>query len=149
MMNAMPHFGIRIGNVLRKESSIDRLPRFPTVVRAKRSRRRNRNVNTLWILRVENNRVQTHSACAWLPTRSGSMPAQARQLMPAFRAIGRKEERGIFNAGVDSVGVRERRFQVPHALEFPRMLRAVVPLMRVQFGAVRRGCIVDKHVALA
>src|SRR5690242_21189574 len=105
MMNAMPHFGIRIGNVLRKESSIDRLPRFSAIIGAKCSRRRNRNVNPLWIPRVENNRVQTHSACAWLPTRSGSMPAQARQLMPALRAIGRKEERGIFNAGVDSVEI--------------------------------------------
>src|SRR5690242_6309143 len=129
MMNAMPHFGIRIGNVLRRESSIVRLPRFSAIIGAKCSRRRNRNVNPLWIRWVENHRVQTHSACAWLPTRSGSTPAQARQLMPASRAIGRKEERGIFNAGVEGVGVRARRFQPPHALEFPRMLRAVLPLM--------------------
>src|SRR3990172_11845225 len=38
---------------------------------------------------------------------------------------------------------------MPHALEFPRVLRAVVPLVRRQWLAGLRGGIVDELVALA
>ena len=50
--------------------------------------------------------------------------------MPGFAAVGRAEDGGVFDAGVDGVGIGERRLEVPDALEFPRMLRAVVPLVR-------------------
>ena len=51
--------------------------------------------------------------------------------------------------GVDHIGIAQRRLQMPHTLEFPRMLRAVVPLMRGQ--AACRQCIrriVNKLIAL-
>src|ERR1700730_4731016 len=41
------------------------------------------------------------------------------------------------------IGTIERRFEMPDALELPRMLRAVVPLMRA------RHAIVNEFVALA
>ena len=37
---------------------------------------------------------------------------------------------GVFHPGVDRVGIGERRFQVPDALELPGVRRAVVPLVR-------------------
>ena len=56
--------------------------------------------------------------------------AQAGQLVPGLAAVGRAEDRGVFHAGVDGVGIGQRRFEVPDALELPGMLRAVVPLVR-------------------
>ena len=49
-----------------------------------------------------------------------------------FAAIGRSEDGRIFDAGVDRIRIRQRRLQVPDALELPRMLRPVVPLVRRQ-----------------
>src|SRR5207244_6184658 len=45
-------------------------------------------------------------------------------------AVGRAEDGGVFHAGVNRVGIGKRRLQMPHPLELPGMLRAVVPLMR-------------------
>src|SRR6185437_9004372 len=69
--------------------------------------------------------------------------------MPALAAIGRTEKRRVFNSRVDRVRIFQRRFEVPHALEFPRMLRSVVPLVRGERLAALRRRIVDKLVALA
>ncbi len=56
--------------------------------------------------------------------------AQAGQLVPGLAAVGRAEQRGVLDAGVDDVRIGQRRLQMPDALELPRMLRAVVPLVR-------------------
>jgi len=50
--------------------------------------------------------------------------------MPVLSAVGGAEERGIFDAGIDRLGIGERGLKMPDALELPRMLRTVVPLMR-------------------
>ena len=39
------------------------------------------------------------------------------------------EQGGVFNTGVDSVWIGQRRFEMPDSLEFPRMRRPVVPLV--------------------
>src|SRR5690349_24736254 len=69
--------------------------------------------------------------------------------MPVLAAVGRAEERGVLDAGVKRVGMVERRLEMPHALEFPRVRRAIVPLMRRErLAGLRRG-IVDELIALA
>ena len=73
--------------------------------------------------------MQAHAAGAGLPMRPGAVAAQAGKLVPCFSAVGRAEQGGVFNAGIDGVGIGERRFEVPDALEFPGMGRAVVPLV--------------------
>ncbi len=55
--------------------------------------------------------------------------AQAGELGPGLAAVGGAEEGGVFDAGVDGVGIGERGLEVPDALELPRMRRAVVPLV--------------------
>ena len=84
------------------------------------------------ILRIDQNRVQAHAAGAGRPLRPRAMPAQAGQLLPILAAVGRTKDGRVFHAGVDRVRIGERRLQMPDAFEFPRMLRAVVPLMRRQ-----------------
>ena len=87
--------------------------------------------------------MQTHPTRSRLPLRPGVVLAQPGQLEPCRTAVFRFEERGIFHPGVDMIGIAERRFEVPDAFEFPRMLRAVVPLMRA------RDAVVNELVALA
>src|SRR5882724_2776280 len=76
------------------------------------------------------------------------MTAQAGELLPRLPAIDRAEQGGVFNAGVDGVGIGQRRFEVPHALELPRVRRAVVPLVRGERFAGFRRCVVDELIAL-
>ena len=69
--------------------------------------------------------------------------------MPRFSAVFRLEQCGIFDPCVNVIGLVKRRFQMPHTLEFPRMLRAIVPLVgRERLPSLRRG-IVNELVTLA
>src|SRR3954451_20721707 len=68
--------------------------------------------------------------------------------MPARARILGLEERSVLDARIDGVGIRVRRLEVPHPLELPRTLRAVVPLVRRQrLAGLGRG-IVSELVAL-
>src|SRR5262249_21410463 len=53
-----------------------------------------------------------------------------------------------FNAGVHRVGIRQRRLEMPHPLEFPGMRRAIIPLVRA-WQAVVYELIVDGIPGLA
>ena len=64
-------------------------------------------------------------------------------------AVGRAEQGGVFDAGVDRVRIGQRRFEMPDALELPGMLRAVVPLVRGERLAGLGRSVVDELVALA
>ena len=61
--------------------------------------------------------------------RARAVAAEPGELVPDSAAVGGAEEGGVFDAGVDGVGIVERRLEVPDALELPRVLRAVVPLV--------------------
>ena len=69
--------------------------------------------------------------------------------MPVLPAVGRAEQGGVFDAGVDGVRIGQRRLEMPDALELPGMLRAVVPLVRGERLAGFGGRVVDELVALA
>src|ERR1043166_4880169 len=109
----MPDFRFGIGNVLRLQSFIDGLPVFSAVVTAKRSRRRNRNEDAPWILGVQQNGMQAHSASARLPLRTGSMAAQSGEFFPGFSAVRRTEERRILNARINRIGIGQGWLQMP------------------------------------
>ena len=91
------------------------------------------------ILRIEQDRVHGHAAGAGLPELALGA-AQSGKFLPGFAAVRRLENRRVFRAGVDRVRIGERRFEMPDALEFPRMLRAVVPLVRARPRLRRRTC---------
>ena len=73
--------------------------------------------------------MQAHPARARLPARARVVAAQAGELVPGLAAVGRAEEGGVLDPGVDGVRVGQRRLEVPDALELPGVLRAVVPLV--------------------
>src|SRR5204863_6895330 len=110
------------------QTSVDRLPCFAAVIRPERARGRDRDEYPLWIFRIDQNRVKTHSARTGLPTGAGIVLAQAGKLAPAFSAIFRFESCRILYARINMIDMVKRRLQMPDAFEFPRMLRAVVPL---------------------
>ncbi len=82
------------------------------------------------IARVQEDRVQAHPAGARLPARPRAVAAQSGELLPRLAAVGRAEQGGVLHPGVDGVGIGQRRFEMPDALELPGVRRAVVPLVR-------------------
>ena len=92
--------------------------------------------------------MQAHPARARLPRRPGAVAAQAGQFLPVLPAVGRAEQPGVLDPGVDRVGVVRRRFQVPDPGELPRVRRAVVPLVRPG-GAVVAELVADRRPGAA
>src|SRR6185437_3164088 len=74
------------------------------------------------------------------------MSAQAREFLPTLAPIGRAEKRRIFNPRINRVGIAERGLDMPHPLELPWMLRAVVPLMRCERLARFSRGVIDEAV---
>src|SRR5215467_10830741 len=93
--------------------------------------------------------MQAHSPRARLPLRTGSMPAQSGKLVPGLTAVFRNKQRRILYSRVYRVGIGERRLEVPHALELPRMLGAVIKLVAGERRAAVCRRVVDKLVALS
>src|SRR6185295_5769041 len=132
MVDAVPDFRGWIGNVLRMKTAIDGLPGFAAIVRAKCTGRRDRDENAIRISRIDNNAVEAHPACAGLLLRPRTVTAQSGKLVPCPPAVAGTKQGSIFDPGVNRIRICMRRFEMPHALELPRMGRAIVPLMRCQ-----------------
>ena len=75
------------------------------------------------------------------------MAAQTCHLGPVLPAVGRPEQPRVFDPGVNRVRIGQRRFEVPHPLEFPGMRRAVVPLMRA-WDAIVQESVADGRPSL-
>ena len=93
--------------------------------------------------------MQAHPAGARLPLGPGAVAAQSGEFVPRLGAVGGAEYRGVFHPGVDGVRIGQRRFEMPDALELPRVLRAVVPLVSGEGFAGFGRSVVDEFVALA
>src|SRR5579872_2656346 len=128
-MNAVTDFGGRIRNMLGSQSLIDGAPRFASIVGPERACGRYCYKHPFRATGIDQDRVQTHSACAWRPMGSGAVLAEAREFLPVLSAIGCAEYRGIFHAGVYRIRVAEGRLKMPDPLEFPGMWSAVIPLV--------------------
>src|SRR5690348_4867230 len=97
-MDAMAHFGVRIGNVLRTKSLVDGFPALAAIIGAESSGCRNSDVDPLGIAWIQNDCMQAHSTCSWLPLGAGTMTSQAREFLPTLPTISGAEQRRIFNA---------------------------------------------------
>src|SRR5258707_4676127 len=129
VVNAVADLGVGIGNELRNQALVDRLPGFARIVGAERARSGNGDVDAIRIFLVENDGVETHAAGAGLPLGAGAVSAQAGKFAPILAAVGGFEKSGVFHARVDEIRIGMGRVKVPDTLEFPGMLRAVVELM--------------------
>src|SRR6266496_2662332 len=120
----MTDFGRRIRNVFRVESFIDGFPCLAPIIGAESTRGGDCNEDAIRIAGIENDAVQAHAAGAGLPLRTSAVAAQAWEFMPVLAAIGGAKQGGVLDSGVHGVGIGERRFEMPDALEFPGMLCA-------------------------
>ena len=111
------------------QAAVDRPPRLAAVVGPERARGRDGDEDPLGIARVEQDRVQAHPAGARLPGGPRAVAAQPGELLPGLPAVGRAEQGGVFDPGVDRVRIGQRRLEMPDALELPGVRRAVVPLV--------------------
>jgi len=89
MVDAVADLSFRIGNVLRAQPLVGRLPGFASIVGAECAGCGNGDPYPLSIARIENDRVQAHAAGTGLPLRTGAMAAQSWKLFPVLAAIGR------------------------------------------------------------
>src|SRR6516164_10551514 len=87
-VNAVANFGGLLRQIWRFQSAIDRLPGSSTVIGAKRTRRRNRDVHPLRVALVQNDGVQTHPSGPGLPFGSGAVATEAGEFLPGFCAVG-------------------------------------------------------------
>src|SRR5882724_11556904 len=101
----MADFGIRVGNVLRLQSTIYRPPGLACGVGTERARRRDGNEHPLMIGRINQNGMQAKAACAWLPARSCAVAAQSREFLPGLSAVRRAEQGSILNPGINCIGI--------------------------------------------
>src|SRR5712664_3347958 len=69
--------------------------------------------------------------------------------MPGLPTIRRPKHRRILDTGISRIRVVQGRLNVPDAFEFPRMRRAVIPLMGRQRLARFRRSIINELIALA
>ena len=105
-------------------------PRGARVVGAEHAGGRDGDEDPLLVARVEHDRVEAHPSCARLPRRPRPVLAQPRNLVPRRPGVVGAEERGVFDTGVDDIGIGQRRFEMPHPRELPRVWGPVVPLVR-------------------
>ena len=139
-MNAMADFRVGIGKfVMRLQSAIDRLPGFAAVIGAETPARRDGDVNPVRVFRIEQDRMHGHAARARLPEIAFGA-AQSGKFLPRFAAVGRFENRRVFRAGIGRIRIGQRRLDMPDALELPRMLRAVIPLVLSRLRLRKRIC---------
>src|SRR5678810_865770 len=136
-VNAVTGLSLWVRNVLRVESLIDRLPAGASIVGAEGAGRRNRDEHSFRIGWVEQDRVQPQSTGPGRPRCPRAVATQSWKLRPVLPAVGRLEDRGIFDPGVHMVGIRQRRLEMPDALELPWMRCPVVPLMGPRHAVIR------------
>src|SRR6266498_5626320 len=109
------------------QATIDWLPCLAGVVGAKRASGRDGNEDSVRVARIQKDRMQAHPAGAWLPSGPRPVDAQTGKLFPRLPTVRRAEQRRVFNPGVDSVRIAQRRFEMPDAIELPGVRHAVVP----------------------
>src|SRR6266850_273003 len=66
------------------------------------------------------------------------MAAESGKLLPRLSSICCAKDRGVFHPGVYGIRIAERWFKVPDPLEFPRVRRAVVPLVSAGNAVVNK-----------
>jgi hypothetical protein len=140
-VNAVAHFRSWVGHEFGAQSAVDRLPRLARIVGAESAGGGDGDEDAAGVLGVQKNRVQAHPTSTRLPARSCAVLAQAGEFLPGVTAIRGAEESGVFDAGIDDVGIGQGGFEMPDAFEFPGVGFAVVPLV----GA--GDAVVDEFVA--
>src|SRR5712691_5813241 len=106
---------------------VDRPPRLAGVLSSEDPCRRNRAEHPVRVARVDQDGVQAKSAGARRPAGRGLVGPEARQLVPGLAGIARLEDGRVLDSRIDRVGIVQRGFQVPDALELVRMRRTVIP----------------------
>src|SRR5262249_38312527 len=117
VVHAVADFGGRIGDVLRTQALIYGLPVIAAVVGAESTRSGDCDPHALRIAGIKNNAMEAHAASARLPLGTGAVAAQAGEFVPVLATVARAENGGVLHAGIDRVGIGERRLQMPDALE--------------------------------
>ena len=122
------------------EAAVDGLPGLAAVVGAEGAGGGDGDDDALRVGGVEEDGVEAHAAGAGLPGGAGAVLRRPESSCQVVAAVVGLEEGGVFDAGVDGVGVGEGGFEMPDAFELPGVRRAVVPLVGAGDAVVERIC---------
>src|SRR5439155_24952073 len=87
-VDAVPNLALLVRELARPQAAVDRAPRLAAVVRAENARRRDGDDHPLWVIRVDENRVQAQSTGARLPLLACRVTSEPRQLLPGLPRVG-------------------------------------------------------------
>ena len=105
-VHAVPDLRLLLRNAVGLQSAIDRPPALTGVVAAKRAGGRDRDVKIrLGSRGIEDDGVQAHAAGAGLPRSADGCVRKRGKFFPVVPAVGGAKERGIFDSGVDQIGI--------------------------------------------
>src|SRR6185295_13063951 len=90
-VHAVTDLGIRVGNVLGLQSTVERSPRLAAIVRTEEARRGDGYEYPARLARIQKNSLQAHSTGPGLPARRGAVTAQPREFLPCLSTIIRAE----------------------------------------------------------
>src|SRR5205807_2685178 len=93
--------GGRVRDLLGAEAAVDRAPRRAAVVGPEAARGRDGDEHPRRVDRVDDDRVETHPTGARLPGGGRLVRAEPGKLVPGPAAVGRPEEGGVLDAGID------------------------------------------------
>src|SRR5262245_25179440 len=91
-MHALSELRIFVGKELCSQALVFRLTGFTSVLGAIHSGRGNRNMHSLYVAGIEDDRVKTHAASAWLPLRPVRVIEQSAYERPASSSVIRLEQ---------------------------------------------------------
>src|SRR6185436_1137120 len=103
------------------EATVDRTPGLTGIIGAEYAGGRNGDEDPRRVAGIQDDRMQAQPTRPRLPAGPRAVAAQSGKLLPRLPAVGRAEQGRVFNAGVDSVRIGERRLEMPHPLELPGM----------------------------
>src|SRR5207237_9747426 len=102
-VDTMPELGLRIRDVLRPKTAVDRLPCLAPVVGSKGTGGGDRNKHAFGVRWVDHDRVKTQTAGAWLPVWSRAVSAQSGEFVPAVPSVSGPKDSRIFDSGINRI----------------------------------------------
>src|SRR5207302_758234 len=116
-VHAVADLRVRVGNALRGQAAVDRPPALAGIVTAEGAGRRDGDEDSIGMLRIENDRMETHAAGTGRPIGGRRVLAEAGKLLPALTGVLRAKQGGVFGTRIDGVRIVQRGLEVPDSLE--------------------------------
>src|SRR6266508_1568280 len=144
-VDAAADLGVGLASWHLGQALVADLPAFAAVVGAEHANRRHRHPHAARIVWVDQNGMQAQPATTRRPAGPGWVLRQPRHLFPGPAAIAAHEQAGLFDAGVECVGLGVMpRDELPDMLECEATV-LLVARATLHLGPIRAEIVADSH----